>query len=90
VLATSQGRHTDIYLVVCEELLVTYPGLGGTENELVRADMVFYETPKGGAVWSSSSIAWSGSLSHEKYKNNVSRITKNVLDRFLDPKPWAG
>jgi N,N-dimethylformamidase beta subunit-like protein/concanavalin A-like lectin/glucanase superfamily protein len=90
VLATSQGRHTDVYLVVCEELLATYPGLGGTENELVRADMVFYETPNGGAVWSSSSIAWAGGLSHNKYKNNVSRITMNVLDRFLDPKPFAG
>lgn len=90
VLATLQGRHTDIYLVVCEELLATYPGLGGTENALVRADMVFYETPNGGAAWASSSIAWAGSLSHNKYKNNVSRITQTVLDRFLDPKPLAG
>jgi len=89
VLATSLGGHTDLYLVVCEELLATYPGLGGTENELVRADMVFYETPNGGAVWASSSIAWAGSLSHNKYQNNVSRITKNVLDRFVDPAPFV-
>ncbi len=89
VLATSRGGHTDIYLVVCEELLATYPGLGGTENELVRADMVFYETPNGGAVWSSSSIAWAGSLSHNRYNNNVSRITNNVLKRFVDPKPFV-
>lgn len=89
VLATSRGGHTDIYLVVCEELLATYPGLGGTENELVRADMVFYETPNGGAVWSASSIAWAGSLSHNKYNNNVSRITNNVLRRFIDPKPFV-
>lgn len=89
VLATSMGKHTDLYLLVCEELLATYPGLGGTENELVRADMVFYETPNGGAVWASSSIAWAGSLSHNNYKNNVSRITKNVLDRFVDPKPFV-
>lgn len=88
VLATSRGGHTDVYLVVCEELLATVPGLGGTENELVRADMVFYETPNGGALWASSSIAWAGSLSHNRYKNNVSRITKNVLDRFLDPQPF--
>ena len=87
VLASSQGGHTDIYLVVCEELLATSPGLGGTENELVRADMVFYETPNGGAVWSTGSIAWSGSLSHNNYDNNVSRITNNVLNRFVDPKP---
>jgi N,N-dimethylformamidase len=89
VLATSKGRHTDVYLVVCEELLATYPGLGGSENELVRADMVFFETPNGGAVWSSSSIAWAGSLSHNKYDNNVSRITNNVLKRFVDPKPFV-
>lgn len=89
VLATSLGGHTDIYLVVCEELLVTVPGLGGTENELVRADMVFFETPNGGAVWSSGSIAWAGSLSHNGYDNNVSRITGNVLDRFLDPAPFV-
>ena len=87
VLATSQGRHTDLYLVVPEELLATVPGLGGTENALVRADMVFYETPNGGAVWSSGSIAWSGSLSHNGYDNNVARITGNILKRFLDPKP---
>jgi len=89
VLATSLGGHTDVYLVVCEELLVTVPGLGGTENELVRADMVFFETPNGGAVWSSGSIAWAGSLSHNGYDNNVSRITGNVLDRFLDPAPFV-
>ncbi len=89
VLATSQGGHTDVYLVVSEELLATYPGLGGSENDLVRADMVFYETPNGGAVWSSSSIAWAGSLSHNKYLNNVSRITNNVLKRFVDPKPFV-
>ena len=89
VLATSQGGHTDVYLVVCEELLLTAPGLGGTENELVRADMVFYETPHGGAVWSSSSIAWAGSLSHNNYDNNVARITNNVLKRFLNPTPFV-
>jgi N,N-dimethylformamidase len=88
VLATSQGRHTDVYLLVCEEINVTVPGLGGTENALVRADMVFYETANGGAVWSTGSIAWAGSLAHNRYDNDVSRITKNVLDRFLDPKPF--
>ena len=87
VLATSQGGHTDIYLVVPEEIMVTIPGLGGTENAMVRADMVFYETPHGGGVWSTGSIAWAGSLAHNDYDNNVSQITRNVLNRFLDPKP---
>ncbi|MGR8918271.1 MAG: N,N-dimethylformamidase beta subunit family domain-containing protein [Gammaproteobacteria bacterium] len=86
VLASSED-HTDIYLVVCEELLINYPGLGGQENDLVRADMVLYETPNGGGVFSTSSIAWPGSLSHNDYRNNVSRITRNVLDRFVSNKP---
>ncbi|MBK8957692.1 MAG: LamG domain-containing protein [Proteobacteria bacterium] len=83
----SSVDHTDIYLVVCEELLINYPGTGGQESELVRADMVFYPTSNGGGVFSTSSIAWPGSLAHNKYKNNVSRITKNVLDRFVGNKP---
>ena len=55
----------------------------------MRADIVFFETPNGGAVFSTGSIAWCGSLSHNGYDNNVSRITGNVLRRFLDPTPFA-
>ncbi len=88
VVASSEG-HTDTYRVVSEEIYATYPGTGGTENSMVRADMTFFETPNGGGVFSTSSIAWAGSLSHNNYDNNVSKITGNVLDRFIDPKPLA-
>ncbi len=88
LLAQSEG-HTDTYRVVSEEILATYPGTGGTENEMVRADMTFFETPNGGGVFSTSSIAWAGSLSHNNYDNNVAKITGNVLKRFIDPKPLA-
>ena len=44
--------------------------------------------PAGGAVFSTGSIAWCGSLSHNGYDNNVARITGNVLRRFLDPTPF--
>ncbi|HEY5057487.1 MAG TPA: N,N-dimethylformamidase beta subunit family domain-containing protein [Gaiellaceae bacterium] len=54
----------------------------GPSNPLVRSDMVFFETPHGGAVFSTGSIAWCGALSHNGYDNNVSRITGNVLRRF--------
>jgi N,N-dimethylformamidase len=37
----------------------------------------------GGAVFSSGAISWCGSLSHNGYDNNVSRITENVLRKFL-------
>ena len=87
VLASSV-EHTDIYRVVCEEMLLNMPGLGGHESELVRADITFHETQNGGAVWSTGSIAWAGSLAHNNYRNNVSRMTKNVLKRFMNPKPF--
>jgi N,N-dimethylformamidase len=48
----------------------------------MRCDMVFFETPNGGAVFSVGSIAYCGALSHNSYDNNVSRITENVLRRF--------
>lgn len=87
VLASSEA-HSPVYMVVCEEILINAPGMCGGEHPLVRADLVFYETASGGAVFSTSSIAWSGSLSHNNYDNNVSRITANVLKRFMDEKPF--
>jgi N,N-dimethylformamidase len=87
VLASSEA-HSPLYMVVCEEIFINAPGMCGGEHPYVRADMVFYETAAGGAVFSSSSIAWAGSLSHNNYKNNVSRITGNVVKRFLDATPF--
>ena len=43
---------------------------------------------------SSSAIAWCGSLAYNNYTNNVSRITENVLRRFVSnghsPQPNNG
>ena len=88
VLASSEN-HTDLYLVVCEEIAVMRPNLSGSQHPFVRADLTFHERPGGGAVFSVSSIAWCGSLSHNDYDNSVSRITGNVLRRFLEPEPFA-
>jgi N,N-dimethylformamidase len=52
--------------------------------------MVFFETPNGGAVFSTGSIAYAGSLSANGYDNNIARLTTNVLRRFADPAPFAG
>ena len=86
-LGTLQREYDEVF-IISWEILINFPGISGQENELVRADMVFYETPDGGAVFSSSSISWAGSLSHNDYDNNVSKITENVLKRFLDPTPF--
>ena len=87
ILASSEG-HTNAYWLVPEEFLETGPALGGDENPNARADLVFFETPHAGAVFAVGSIAWAGSLSADGYLNNVSRITENVLRRFLDPSPF--
>jgi N,N-dimethylformamidase len=87
-IATSED-HTDLYMVVNEEILVNHPGgTGGKNHPLVRADMVFFETPNGGAVFSTGSIAYGASLPWNDYDNNVAKLTTNVLKRFADPKPF--
>ena len=67
-----------------DTLPVTDPG----QPDRIRADMVFFETPGGGAVFSAGSIAWSGSLSYNGYDNNAAAVSRNVLRRFLDPAPF--
>jgi N,N-dimethylformamidase len=84
--ATSQD-HTDVYLEVLEEQYFPVPGTSGTQNPRVRADIVYFPTPRGGGVWSTGSIAFCGSLSHNNYDNNVSRLMGNVLNRFLSDEP---
>ena len=53
------------------------------EDSTVRSDMVYLEYPCGGAVFSVGSIAWIGSLYFNGYDNTVSRVTRNVLTRFM-------
>lgn len=54
----------------------------------MRSDLVFFEIPGGGAVFSTGSISWIASLAWDNGDNNVSRITRNVLERFRDPAPF--
>ena len=90
LLAHSEG-HSDIFVPVTEE--ITYSSRGqlltgtGETNPKIRADMVYFKTPGNGGVFSVGSMAWCGSLSHNNYNNNVSRITKNVIDGFLRNGP---
>jgi hypothetical protein len=52
----------------------------GTNPGDSGADLVFYETPAGGAVFSAGSLNWTLALPVDA---GVSRITANVLSRFL-------
>jgi N,N-dimethylformamidase len=58
----------------------------GATKRRNRAEMVLSTFESGGAVFSAASMAWCLCLARE----DVSRITRNVVDRFLDPASFAG
>jgi N,N-dimethylformamidase len=72
-------------LRVKEEFHMMQP-LGDDPN--VKADMVFFEVPGGGAVFSTGSISYAGALAFNDYDNEIAKITANVLRRFLQAEPF--
>ncbi|MGH8200926.1 MAG: N,N-dimethylformamidase beta subunit family domain-containing protein [Steroidobacteraceae bacterium] len=84
VLASSVEHPPDFELVSEER----YGEFASDDRPRLRADMTFFETPAGGAVFSTGSIGFAAALAHNTYDNDISRITANVLQRFLDPKPF--
>ena len=86
VLAASEKHDLTKFVLVPEDVLShvwTWPG--DPPEKLIRADMVYFETPNGGAVFSVGSITFCGSLPHDGYRNNISRILDNVVRRFKTP-----
>ena len=85
LLVASSTGHNHHYQQVIEDIpqLKSERLYGGSTHPPIRADMVYFETARGGAVFSVGSMSWCGSLSHNDYENNVSRITENVLRKFL-------
>jgi N,N-dimethylformamidase len=98
LLASSVG-HSAVYDAMLDEQLAfragpdgigpSTPPTPGTVHPFIRADMVYFETANGGAVFSVGSIGWRSCLSYNTYENTVSRVTENVLRRFVldDPLP---
>ncbi len=87
VLAASEGHDPSApWVLVPEEYLThltTWPGK--KPADLIRADLTFFEAPNNGAVFATGSITFCGSLPHNNFDNNCSRLMVNVLNRFLDP-----
>jgi len=82
ILARSEG-HQSHFGTVLEELLSHLATLNGERpKDLIRAEIIYFETAAGGAVFSTGSITFCGSLSCNKYDNNISRMLENVLRRF--------
>jgi N,N-dimethylformamidase len=82
LLASSDGSHTVNYALAPEEAPFLVSGMDGQGDHRVRADLVYFTTRRGGAVFSASSITWCSSLSHNGYDNDVQRLTANVLRAF--------
>jgi N,N-dimethylformamidase len=87
VVASSEGHNSEAkWLLVFEERLTHHGNLVGVpDQELIRADLTFFETPSGGAVFATGSITYCGSLLTNNCQNDISTLTKNVLIKFLDP-----
>jgi N,N-dimethylformamidase len=88
VVARSED-HSDGMMVVLEELTSNQPVMAD-DHPKVHADMTFFELEGGGAVFSTGSIAFGGSLPVKGYNNHVARLMSNVVVRFLDPEPFEG
>lgn len=89
-LLASSTNWSDNYPGVHEDILYNHPGLLGTENPAVRADMTYFTSANDGAVFSTGSIAWMSALPCFNFENNVSQIMSNVLDAFAKPGALPG
>jgi N,N-dimethylformamidase len=84
ILARSEG-HQAHYVAVPEELLSHVNTVTGeAARDLIRAEIVHFESADGGAVFATGSITFCGSLSHNGYDNSVSRMLRNVVRRFAE------
>ena len=82
ILARSEA-HQEHFVAVPEELLSHVNTVTGeAPRDLIRGEIVYFDTAQGGAVFATGSITFCGSLSHDGYRSGVSRMMDNVVRRF--------
>ncbi|PZW50849.1 N,N-dimethylformamidase [Humitalea rosea] len=82
ILACSEDPPSS-FVTVPEEILSRFTTISGEEQDaLKRGEIVYFETPGGGAVFSVGSITYCGSLWQDGFAGPISRLTENVLRRF--------
>ena len=90
VLASSEG-HGDRPILVHEEQLTHLTNWPGEPtDDLLRADMVYFDLPNGGCVFSAGSITFCGSLPWSNFNNNISTILENVVRKMTDASQSVG
>ncbi|MCF1495763.1 N,N-dimethylformamidase large subunit [Agrobacterium vitis] len=90
VVAASEG-HGSSFETTYEELLT--PGVidgGPRPYGGMRSNIVYGLDENGGGLFSVGSITFCGSLSHNGYDNNISRLLENCLRKFLSTPRRAG
>ncbi len=95
------GLGTPPHALVVAKGVVIHPDYGPVNEDMLVlrhpkpqedwscADMVFFETPSGGAVFSVGSMTYAGSLPVAKGETTLGKLTANVVRRFLDAAPFA-
>jgi len=73
-----------------EDVHYSFPGLWGSYDYRVRADMTYFTAPNNGGVFSAGSIAFGMSLPANNFENNVSRLLANVVEAFVKPGALPG
>ena len=82
ILARSENSPAS-HFVVSEEVLAGHLTISGEPlNDLIRAEIVYFEREGGGAVFSVGSITFCGSLWRNGFEGPISRLLHNVVRRF--------
>ena len=82
ILARSENPLPS-FITVPEELLSNTITINGEKVEdLARGEIVYFDTPSGGAVFSVGSITFCGSLWRNGFEGPISQLLENVVRRF--------
>ncbi|MDA9580679.1 LamG domain-containing protein [Luminiphilus sp.] len=84
-LASSEPLRETIEDVQMSPVPIAVSYHPSTADVWAAADVVFFETPNGGAMFSTGSINWFSSTLENEFDNDVATISRNVIERFLDP-----
>ena len=82
VVAKGIVIHPDYQWVNEDMLVIRHPR---PQQDWSCADMTFFETASGGAVFSVGSMTYAGSLMVDGGDSILGRLTANVVHRFADP-----
>jgi N,N-dimethylformamidase len=82
ILARSENPPASFFTVHEEVLAGRRTITGETPEALLRAEIVYFEPPGGGAVFSVGSITFLGSLWRNGWEGPISRLLENVVARF--------